>query len=617
MKKSVLISLLLLICINIEVVISTVLNVPIDYPTIQAALNSSNYGDTVLVQPDTYTENITWPGIHGIKLLSAGNSTNTIIDGNASGRVLYFPGNNNYDSTTVVRGFKITNGHVDVSHAYGGGIALYDASPLLSNLNITANQITGTGWAYGAGVYCDNSSPIMRNVQINKNESNGDRTHGGGIYCTDGSSPLLSNVTISENQLKNSSWCYGGGMYCSNNSNPTLNKVYITSNYLSDNASWYHGGGIYCNNNSSPVLINVLIALNIMGNGGNWYDGGAIYCQDNSNISLTNVSMSENIRENGSTISGSGIYCENSTILLTNTISWNDNPGSEISLQSGTITATYSDIRGSWAGTGNINAYPLFISTTDFHLQSISQCINTGTLAGAPSEDIEGNPRPIGFYPDMGAYEYQNCNTSTATISAIACNSYTVPSGDETYTISGTYMDTVPNVLGCDSILTINLTINIVDTSVTQNLNSLIANASGATFQWLDCDNGHSVINGATDSIFIPVTSGNYAVEVTQNTCVDTSQCFSIILSGIWETRFGSDLLFYPNPTSGKAFVELGVYYDDIEIRIFNHLGQVILEDTFIKTSRLDIEIMAPPGLYFVAIKNTDGQMATLRVLKK
>lgn len=50
-------------------------------------------------------------------------------------------------------------------------------------------------------------------------------------------------------------------------------------------------------------------------------------------------------------------------------------------------------------------------------------------------------------------------NNTTATISPTACGTYTVPSTDETYTTSGTYMDTIPNAAGCDSILTINLTI--------------------------------------------------------------------------------------------------------------------------------------------------------------
>ena len=57
------------------------LNVPGEYSTIQSALSAAGNGDTVLVQPGTYTENIIWPETNGIKLISAGDSSNTIIDG--------------------------------------------------------------------------------------------------------------------------------------------------------------------------------------------------------------------------------------------------------------------------------------------------------------------------------------------------------------------------------------------------------------------------------------------------------------------------------------------------------------------------------------------------------
>ncbi len=50
--------------------------------------------------------------------------------------------------------------------------------------------------------------------------------------------------------------------------------------------------------------------------------------------------------------------------------------------------------------------------------------------------------------------------TTTNTLNINTCAPYTVPSGDETYNVSGTYTDTIPNSGGCDSLITINLTVN-------------------------------------------------------------------------------------------------------------------------------------------------------------
>lgn len=617
MKKHFLLISLLVIFFIYKTTYSNILHVPPDYSTIQAALNSANYGDTVLVQPGTYYENITWPGVHGIKLISAGNASNTIIDGNGTGRVLTFPSNHYYDSTTIIKGFTLTNGHVNASSAGGGGIYMTDANPALINIIITANKITGGGWAFGAGMYLDNSSPLMRNVQITYNESSGDRTYGGGMHCTDGSNPVLENVIISGNQLKSNYWCHGGGLYCNRNSNPILNKVYITNNFLDHNASWYYGGGIFCLDNSSPVLVNVLIANQVMGNGGSWYKGGAIYCKDNANVSMTNVTLAENKRENLSSIDGSGIYAENSSLTMVNTISWNNNPSSEINLVSSTVTASYCDIRNGYAGTGNINTNPLFVSSTDFHLQSLSPCVNAGTLTGAPAEDIEGNPRPVGFSPDIGAYEYQNCNNTYSAITITACDIYTVPSGDETYTSSGSYSDTIPNAAGCDSIITINLTVIIVDTSVTQILNSLVAHAKGASFQWLDCDNGYIPISGETDSIFTPASSGNYAVEITQNICIDTSACYNVIVSSTTEEDFQNNISVCPNPTSGQIFISFNKVYEELEVKVLNSCGQVVEETHAISTSEINLDIDERSGLYIILIKNNEGQQSMLKVVKR
>ncbi len=50
-------------------------------------------------------------------------------------------------------------------------------------------------------------------------------------------------------------------------------------------------------------------------------------------------------------------------------------------------------------------------------------------------------------------------NKTTETITANVCDTYTSPSGRHTWFGTGIYKDTIPNAAGCDSILTINLTV--------------------------------------------------------------------------------------------------------------------------------------------------------------
>jgi hypothetical protein len=74
-------------------------------------------------------------------------------------------------------------------------------------------------------------------------------------------------------------------------------------------------------------------------------------------------------------------------------------------------------------------------------------------------EDINhaGNDHGLAI-DDVSVNWSYNCNTSSAQ-TLTACGTFTVPSGHETYTTSGTYTDTIPNVSACDSVMTFNLTV--------------------------------------------------------------------------------------------------------------------------------------------------------------
>ncbi|MCF8378993.1 MAG: polysaccharide lyase family 7 protein [Bacteroidales bacterium] len=236
------------------------------------------------------------------------------------------------------------------------------------------------------------------------------------------------------------------------------------------------------------------------------------------------------------------------------------------------------------------------------------------------------------------------------------CDSYTVPSGDETYQSSGIYMDTIPNYFGadsimiimvninnsntgtdiqtacgeyswidgntyttsnstathvltnadgCDSLVTLMLTTNTVNTSVIQEGALLTANEAGATYQWLDCS-GNVPISGATNQSFTPSTNGDYSVIVTNNECSDTSSCYTVQGVGISENNFGNKLQLYANPTNGKFSIDLGDNYQRVTITLKDLTGRLIQHNTYKDSQLLNIEIQEPAGIYLLIVESVD-----------
>jgi len=74
----------------------------------------------------------------------------------------------------------------------------------------------------------------------------------------------------------------------------------------------------------------------------------------------------------------------------------------------------------------------------------------------------------------------------------------------------------------------------------TQTGSVLSADQTGGVYQWLDCDNNYAILNGETNQSYTPAVTGNYAVEVNMNGCVDTSACFLVDYTGIEELTNGT-----------------------------------------------------------------------------
>lgn len=145
---------------------------------------------------------------------------------------------------------------------------------------------------------------------------------------------------------------------------------------------------------------------------GHGQHGGGGMLIENSSPTVTNCTFSDN----NAVESGGGMYnVDSSSPTVTNCILWNDtaNSGTEICNENdSTPSVTCSDIQGGYAGTGNINADPLFVNAAagDLGLGPDSPCRNAGIDAspaayGTVLTDIIGTPRPVGYNYDMGAYE--------------------------------------------------------------------------------------------------------------------------------------------------------------------------------------------------------------------
>ena len=210
-----------------------------------------------------------------------------------------------------------------------------------------------------------------------------------------------------------------------------------------------------------------------------------------------------------------------------------------------------------------------------------------------------------------------SCTNTSSTITEIACDSYTSPSGNYVWTSSNTYMDTIPNTANCDSIITINLTINsISDLTISTSGTTVSTNNTGATYQWVDCDNNYAVIVGETGQSYIATVNGNYAVELTENGCVDTTACVAITTVGILENNFGNNLLVYPNPTNGNFSIDLGDVYENSEVLITDLSGKLLDSKTIAQSQTLNLSIREPAGIYILSIKAEDKK-AVIRLIKE
>ncbi|HCO94246.1 MAG TPA: hypothetical protein DIU00_09890, partial [Phycisphaerales bacterium] len=265
--------------------------VPGQYATIQQAIQASNDGDVVVVEPGTYSESINFIGknitVTGTDPDDPDVVAATVIDGDGEGSVVTF--DSGETSEAVLTGFTITGGYgTAVSEVgnhifWGAGIFCFGTSPTIKNNIITGNigplEIIGDNPAqwklcYGAGIGCFVSSATIANNIIKNNSG-----YAGAIFAA-------GDDKICNNLIYDNSAVIGGGVILF--AGRLINNT-IVGNDTNANAQFGSGPGgniyIVIDNQFSQGLILNNIICNALSGGGISGEGNI----DESMISFNNV----------------------------------------------------------------------------------------------------------------------------------------------------------------------------------------------------------------------------------------------------------------------------------------------------------------------------------------
>jgi hypothetical protein len=194
----------------------------------------------------------------------------------------------------------------------------------------------------------------------------------------------------------------------------------------------------------------------------------------------------------------------------------------------------------------------------------------------------------------------------TTSKTASICNGGSYDFYGTSLTSPGINYHTLTSTNGCDSVIALTLVVESIDITTTVKNDTIMANQTDATYQWLDCDNSMKAISNATKQFYKATKTGNYAVVITSGECTDTSVCQNVVGSGtgVKTTNQVSQITIYPNPSDG-LFTITGNGIKSIQI--FNSAGLKVYQakNRDLK-STIDIRNEAP-GVYLLKITTNEG----------
>ncbi len=370
------------------------LQVPTDYDTIQAAIDASEDGDSIVIQPGHYTENLLIEGLDII--LTSTDPTDpsvvaaTVVDGQEMGTVIIITNG----STATVTGLTITGGtgtadpEAPEDYYLAGGIMVSHSSPIISHNRITENRIPeevvipGQGGrdtrievtGIGGGIGCYFSQATIQDNEIFNNKA----SFGGGIYCGQGAAEVHRNVFYGNQAL------HGAAVLTE------FDQAVLGNNLVHHNQATGVAGG-FAIIAGATVVNNTLVA--------NSSDQGGSQVYSETTLEGVGLIMINNILCQSSNNYGGMFYGQHPHDLFVNNNAWDNQPDDYYGL----APLNESD--------NNLFIDPGFVdaASRDYHLSAGSACIDRGTSAYGEVDltlDLDGGARLVADGIDLGADEY-------------------------------------------------------------------------------------------------------------------------------------------------------------------------------------------------------------------
>jgi hypothetical protein len=203
-------------------------------------------------------------------------------------------------------------------------------------------------------------------------------------------------------------------------------------------------------------------------------------------------------------------------------------------------------------------------------------------------------------------------SATSSTLTVEACAQYYFD--EQEYQTSGDYIGIFTNSQGCDSLVYLDLTIvEYPQLVLSASGNTITATSVATSFQWFNCTT-EQLIAGATSPTYSPTQSGSYGVYAYLGPCTEID-CLDFTYIGVEENK-GPSFYIYPNPATENINITSAFPMNKVKLSIFNCAG-ILVMDKNMSGNVLPLDIASlSSGVYYIQIMD-NGQLMQQMFIKE